>query len=134
MTQTDGNVRSVDVQNNIKKVTVLDAVQGWKARKAMDDLISRKSAIRKLKREMSDHNPDYNVPIKHCIDAINSLPPVTPKQRTGHWVKVSYNMYGPIFRCSVCNHSLNLMERSTEQNGCDYDYCPWCGARMENRE
>ena len=42
--------------------------------------------------------------------------------RHGHWEK-GIDMFGNYYRCSVCD--------STEDIGWGFDYCPNCGARMD---
>ena len=50
------------------------------------------------------------------------LPPVTPKQKTGHWRIVPYE---ETMFCSECNCRLN-----DEQTYLPLNYCPNCGAKM----
>jgi len=62
-------------------------------------------------------------------DALNSLPPVTPKPKTGHWIMTSDYLttaYGSVdyVKCSCCG------EDSLEEG----DYCPNCGAKMQETE
>ena len=55
------------------------AIKALKQPEPCEDAVSRQAAIDALKNERSDWNDDYNVPVDHCIDAINRLPSVTPK-------------------------------------------------------
>lgn len=56
-------------------------------------------------------------------DDIKALPPVTPQQRTGRWVKEGQ---GGRYKwmCSNCGTHHRAL----------YDYCPSCGTRMEVKE
>ncbi len=55
---------------------------------------------------------------------ILNVPSVTPKQKTGHWVKINpYPMQMHDYRCSECYHET---DDNTE------NYCSECGSRMED--
>ena len=51
-----------------------------------EDLIRRSDAIKALKREKSDWNNDYNVPIDHCIERLNK---VKSADRPQGWIPCS---------------------------------------------
>lgn len=74
---------------------------------------------------------------------IDNLSPVTPKQRTGHWIETAeeyykaVNEYGggvnedtPYFvddiACSECLSMFSVIDNETER----FDCCPHCGAKM----
>ena len=79
-----------------------------------------------------------NNPLNIRLDKIiEDLPPVTPKQRTGHWEmpQLDDGMSDPIYyqvRCSECGFDLDPQTWHMElhQYGAD-KYCPNCGAKME---
>lgn len=53
---------------------------------------------------------------------IDHAPSVTPKQRTGHWIREFNDIEGEVrFTCSSCGE-FQLFET---------DFCPNCGAKME---
>ena len=53
---------------------------------------------------------------------VKSLPPVTPKQRTGRWIKEFNDIEGEVrFTCSSCG----------EFQLFGTDFCYYCGAKME---
>ena len=89
----------------------------------MEGLIDRQKAINKIvfgiddKAYFGDVDIDWKV-----IDFLNSLPSVTPKEKTGHWEYVQYDGNPNIgnLHCSEC-------ERIA---GFEYNFCPNCGARM----
>lgn len=53
--------------------------------------------------------------------------------RHGKWMPVEPDSRGFTFRftCSVCGGYTTYYE---DANGCDYDYCPNCGAKMDLEE
>lgn len=81
----------------------------------MDDLISRQAAIRTFLGKVHD---DYPMLSDVMIGIFEQLPSVTPKQRTGRWVRRT----GMTERCSECD----FMGASF------YNFCPNCGAKMES--
>ena len=87
-----------------------------------EDYISRAEAI----RIASGYCHWSNIP-----DELAKLPPVQPKAKVGHWIKVidEINSLGNKtwhHECSVCGN---------EDSGWgNYKYCPNCGAKMEEDE
>ena len=47
-----------------------------KAQEPCEDAVSKQAVISALEGEYSDWNDDYNIPISHCIKAVQSLPSV----------------------------------------------------------
>lgn len=104
----------------------------------MDDLISRQAAL--------DIFDDYNVAVENGqLEAYSrdrkrlcDLPPVTPKQRTGHWYPVGMveavggesAQWGSAIayhRCSECDEQ--ALRDDFEQEVLS-KWCPHCGVRM----
>lgn len=50
-----------------------------------EDTISRKAAIDALKKQMSDWNDDYNVPVRKSIENIERLPSAQPEMNLDEW-------------------------------------------------
>ena len=50
----------------------------------------------------------------------------------GHWRSIDADErdYAIEFECSVCQRDIELSYYDTD---CDYDFCPHCGARMDDR-
>ena len=96
-----------------RKELVSDTVE----EKPCEDCVSRE-AVMKLK----SHKPEYGDMI-YAFD-VELLPSVTPKQRTGKWVEC-YNetLNERVLYCDKCR---NYVPRGT-----NYDYCPYCGVKME---
>ena len=57
------------------------------------------------------------------VDAIDALPPVTLKQRTGHWERGYSYPDGEYWKCSHCNEIIKVK--------IPMHYCNNCGAKME---
>jgi len=91
----------------------------------MNDLISRKAAIRWVKTEC---NP-YGKPTldfesgKKVIEHLEQMTPAQPERKHGKWVDPATI---DVYRCSVCEEYTKL-----EVPGLFYHYCPNCGTEME---
>jgi hypothetical protein len=83
-----------------------------------DDTIKRSDAIKALKREKSDWNNDYNVPIDHCIERLNKVKSADRPQ--GEWIDD-----GGIEKCNQCGERKEFPH---------WNFCPNCGADMRERE
>ena len=71
---------------------------------------------------------DHYIPYIHyddVIKCIKGMPPVTPQPKIGHWLKVSNGTL-----CSICRGY------AIDDDGLVIltDYCPWCGAKMQEVE
>lgn len=67
----------------------------------------------------------------NLIEDMKGLPPVTPKQRTGHWI-TQWNVVHQTeyYYCSECREEFSYDgEIGIKMN--DYDFCPHCGAKLE---
>ena len=108
-------------------------VNGYTAPKPCEDTVSRQAAIEalaKLARDKFSLEDWYQVYINALIDAsdiIEALPSAQPEQKIGHWI--NEGIYGEghsmcSIRCSECDwHYIGYIG--------DYNFCPYCGARME---
>ena len=67
-----------------------------------------------------------NNPLNIKLDEIvKKLPPVTPQQKTGHWIFKEFDEETGIsnsYWCSACNYPMAQVYD---------DYCAHCGAKME---
>lgn len=89
-----------------------------------EDAISRQAML----EWCGDINMDvYTNEVK---DFVLSLPPVTPKQKTGRWIKYGVPRCGEQhYQCTSCGYYINFGqwgEVYTKQ----FKYCPNCGAKM----
>lgn len=80
----------------------------------MADLIDRQTAIDALERIWSAG--------KLAFDTIKAQPSAQPERKTGRWQYVDYGGFGN-WHCTACRKICIC-------NG-DFDYCPNCGAKME---
>ena len=81
-----------------------------------DEYISRQ-AVNRLQK----YRYNCGVASITCVslNSINTLPPVTPKPKMGHWI--FDEVLDRHYYCSEC-----------KSMGVDYwDYCPNCGAKMQ---
>ena len=96
----------------------------------MSDLISRQAAI---DESFEVDTKEYGRIEVVGVDAINSLPPVNPQPKTGHWIDDNENQYGiHLYKCSECDEYANAFVGGTE-DWWDIEkpnYCPNCGAKM----
>lgn len=88
-----------------------------------EDAISRQAAIDALKN--LEDLQGRNVFTKNGLypwNVIAQLPSVTPKQRTGHWIS-HYDEDEKVgwYECGRCH----------TERAFNTDYCPDCGAKME---
>ena len=108
----------------------LDSLEMWKL--PVKDAVSREKVLEIFK---DVHPLDYNA--NAYKTKIENLPPVYPKQKTGHWIMpvqddgMSDNIYYQV-RCSECGFDLDpqTWHQELHQYGAD-KYCPNCGAKME---
>jgi hypothetical protein len=90
-----------------------------------EDCINRQAAL--------NIYDDYNVAVENGeLEAYRKhrkrllkLPPVTPKQKVGHWIKPKGEVkpFGDdTIQCDMCGFFTDV--------DCNYNFCPNCGARM----
>ena len=96
-----------------------------------EDLIRRSDAIKALKREKSDWNNDYNVPIDHCIERLNKVKSADRPQ--GEWLDYAIPLEDggamPIQVCNLCKTFYPLA-----YTGGGHRFCPNCGAKMKGAD
>lgn len=83
------------------------------------DLINRQVAIDTLEKIMADHPIDGYEDECQLINALKSLPSVTPERKTGKWIDRGYMKVG--YHCSECGGYVV----SGKEN-----FCPNCGEDM----
>ena len=107
------------------------------AQEPCEDAISRQAVLDKLNRlieverlqgtdEMGygrERVSAYECMI-HAVESEYLYPSVTPQPKTGHWCKT--NNGDICYTCSFCG--------VTNASGTRYNYCPHCGAKMEEKE
>ena len=97
----------------------------------MNDLISRQA----LMKEFADfvkrsNNSDFaRMPTwNDAVSLVDSMPPAQPEQKVGKWIVMDDDRISG--RCSVCGWEAHLYEDDVV----GMDYCPNCGAKMEEQD
>ena len=88
-----------------------------------DDAISRQAAINVAVDAVDDWDGGCNKTREEYIrKALETIPPVTPKPRTGHWIRITDKTgHFLTWQCDKCGL----------QHKFSTDYCPDCGHKME---
>ena len=87
-----------------------------------EDAVSRTEVMRMLYEPV--HHGFSTLLCEAAIDGVKTLPSVTPKQRTGKWIKTYRNGFGNLIgQCNKCGRSASVD-----------NYCPNCGAKMEGEK
>lgn len=93
-----------------------------------DDAISRADTIEWLKKVTVTDGITFETGFKQILTDIRNMPPVTPNQKMGHWKRISTDKYVQhamaFYRCSECGEDIIG----------EHNYCPNCGAKMEESE
>ena len=95
----------------------------------MDEYIKREAVIEAIMSEPPDaHYPQW------YVDKIKSIPAadVAPV-RHGRWEAWMPDKNGETreFICTGCRF---MVEMSWKQKECDYEWCPYCGCKMDKEE
>ena len=96
----------------------------------MADLIDRKAVMESITAEYNRKGTGDGLRLAWIEKAVNSVPSVTPEQKTGHWIESD----DPIekYTCSNCGGACWYYDyRGTVAKS---NYCPNCGAKMEVQE
>lgn len=117
---TNGSGLCTDKQHYEAKQMAIKALE----QEPCEDAISRQAV----------HDAVYRASgLAGAMRAIDNLPTVTPKQRTGHWEWVQYD-YNPKlgnWHCSECRCIVVECANKEEKGGIPlYKYCPQCGTKM----
>ncbi len=102
-----------------------------------EDCVSRADLLKIYENRFIElqraHQKDKQLGVNWCINTLKGMPPVTPTCKVGHWVnKTSKSGCGISIIASECSHC----KKKTFFN-CDefiYNYCPNCGAKMQESE
>lgn len=93
----------------------------------MDDLISRKAAIDELRKcqtyRLYEGDDEPKIERSNAEAVIMHLPSeqTAQQEQTGRWSQVS----GQATLCSCCGRASNAKQAR------NWNYCPYCGAKME---
>lgn len=94
-----------------------------------DDLISRQAAIDSLIDDLYDLLESDMVNNDFIREGLMKVPSVQPK--TGRWEPL-FGTIGKVFKCSECSATVTVAYECFKDD-CYYDYCPYCGAKMEGK-
>ena len=128
-----GNLKYAIRWNDMPKKEALEMAIKALEQEPCENTVSRQAVLDKKELvELEDGQSFY------CIspEDVETLPPVTPKQRTGHWVESYINQIkgcndiGHFYVCTECGRYINLSQGAKLS---DYPYCH-CGAKMQEVE
>jgi len=80
----------------------------------MKDLIDRQAAIDAMFAGMP------GLMFNDVLKILRTLPSAQTERKTGRWTPIP-SLFRTLGICSVCHNV----------SGNEYEYCPWCGAKME---
>lgn len=100
----------------------------------MYDLISRQAAIDFIKKHSYPVRYDGNsieqgMTLTGIEQALKEAPSIRPEQKTGRWIEHIDERGDTYYECSSCKEEFTLIEGTPADNL--YNYCPNCGAKME---
>lgn len=94
-----------------------------------EDAVSRQ-AVDELSKELVHTTRDKADFLCNFWEGLQKLPPVTPKEKIGHWINAKVGKLFPSndYKCSECGNLLDFDGVNCGRG--DANYCPNCGARM----
>ena len=110
--QIDGDIEAFDI--------AIEAME----RESCGDCVSRQ-AVDEIKELMTDINGDTVYAVR--MSDIRQLPSVNPQPKVGHWIYTGDDLTEGMLKCSECGEEIDVSESY-------YDFCPVCGAKMEEEE
>lgn len=128
--------KELEMRTLVRESDVIDRTDGSELAKAFnylwekyveqepcEDAISRQEAVEAFQmfREYESNRSNKGW-VNRIETVLNQLPPVTPQQKTGHWIFV--DKAHEHAHCSECDYgNVDLL------NGRPHNYCPHCGAK-----
>lgn len=107
----------------------------------MNDLISRKAAIKAIRKDLHADKDFMSAIICEGIENVlnNLLAEDETHEKRGKWIKTRHGYINgmPIYKCSNCtNFRLSREDGDMIEHyyfTAQFPYCPCCGARMEGK-
>lgn len=115
-----------------KTITALDMAIEALEQQPCDDCVSRQAVLDGLASiaKVKARSDAQKSLMGRIMFFVEQLPPVTPKEKTGHWIKYSIPRCGEQhYQCTSCGYYINFGqwgEVYTKQ----FKYCPSCSAKM----
>ena len=114
-------VRAVTQEEFSDYIQILNKIMDWLEQEPCEDCISRQAVIDCYKK----WQPYIATRLWEFEKELSALPSVTPKQKTGHWIKVTNGRGG--HECDVCRDYAPSYKNGDEHLTA---FCPNCGAKM----
>ena len=92
-----------------------------------DDAISR-DFLFKVLDNFCGHSRDATITLDTLADIVYEIPSVT--QKSGKWI----DKFAGVYKCSCCGETIEIDIEIDYPNGITFNYCPNCGAKMENEQ
>lgn len=121
------NEKDKTIMNHMLEVKPIyvDIAESEDKEEPCEDAISRQASIEAVMDLCKYYTPTKSVNHPHMdfvIETLRDLPPVTPQQKTGHWIIGKYK--------DTCSHC-----RCTYPKNIGFkNYCPNCGTKMVESE
>ena len=122
------------INNHIKSISKPTGVDFWDLYKEpCEDAVSRQAVLEQTYKWSKDEFLRVAKPFDYLRKRINSLSPINPQPKTGHWEWVQYDSNPNIgnWQCSECR--CVVIECGDKKSKGDiplYKYCPQCGCRI----
>ena len=126
ITNAGGYVNRTDAQKNRFAQALSEEIQRLQT-EPCEDCISRQAAldtVDNLKIVIANNLPEL-IYKSSVLKLLHELPSVQPTKRTGHWIKKMVRGREELY-CSNCGDGIDVIY--------EYNYCPTCGAKMEEGE
>ena len=119
---------AIEALEQEQDMTIAYLMGKYEDKEPCDDAVSREAV---LDEAFEVDTKEYGRIDVVGVDAIDALPSVTPKQKSGHWEWVQYDSSPNIgnWRCSECRAIIPHTPKETD-NTPIYKLCPMCGAKM----
>ena len=104
-----------------------DVVETEEDQEPCVDYISRQAVLEQINCWIGSGEYRYTNATHYLAKRVQDIPSVTPKPKTGHWIWKTEDIY----RCSECGEDIHVKE---VLNVPQYEFCPNCGAKMEESE
>ena len=94
-----------------------------------EDAISRNIAVANV-QELAKLHPNDSNNLNKVVKCLETLPPVTPQPKIGHWIKYGIPRCGEQhYKCTNCDEYFNFGLYSDYYKKA-FKFCPNCGCRM----